>query len=214
MFIIFVSQKLYDKYAGDKNIVIVEGDHNSIRPRFLQDSVAIFLQTCLQVPEEWTITGGQMYIGAMPWLCASNRNRKYQNNNEIATDSIGMTNSRQAEIQASLFSMMGKESNNTSSRSNNQQIIQPSIESSKYPELNHSDHNKQSIPSNITSQSNENIEYDHSWNAVDHEVEDLSPYYQNEEIYDFMEWTCETCTLINTSDLDCCVACGVPRMNI
>lgn len=36
-------------YGGDKNIVIVEGDHNSPRPKFLYDSAAIFLLTTLQV---------------------------------------------------------------------------------------------------------------------------------------------------------------------
>lgn len=43
------SRKLYEKYAGDKNLVLVEGDHNSPRPLYLFDSIAIFLQTTLQV---------------------------------------------------------------------------------------------------------------------------------------------------------------------
>lgn len=37
------------KYAGDKNVIIVEGDHNSPRPKFLFDSAAIFLTHTLQV---------------------------------------------------------------------------------------------------------------------------------------------------------------------
>lgn len=40
---------LYDLYQGDKNIISVEGDHNSIRPRFFQDSAAIFFYNTLQV---------------------------------------------------------------------------------------------------------------------------------------------------------------------
>ena len=43
------SQRIYEKYAGDKNVIIVEGDHNSNRPRFLFDSAAIFLVHILQV---------------------------------------------------------------------------------------------------------------------------------------------------------------------
>ncbi|DBA05199.1 TPA: hypothetical protein N0F65_005049 [Lagenidium giganteum] len=43
------SQQLHAQYAGDKNIVIVAGDHNSVRPPFLLDSAGIFLQTALQV---------------------------------------------------------------------------------------------------------------------------------------------------------------------
>jgi len=43
------SQDIHDQYAGDKNIVIVDGDHNSPRPSFLHDSAFIFLQQYLQV---------------------------------------------------------------------------------------------------------------------------------------------------------------------
>ena len=43
------SRQIHDVYAGDKNIIIVPGDHNSIRPRFMHDSVAIFLENTLQV---------------------------------------------------------------------------------------------------------------------------------------------------------------------
>jgi len=45
------AQQIHDKYAGDRNFVKVAGDHNSSRPRFLYDSAAIFLQTCLQIPD-------------------------------------------------------------------------------------------------------------------------------------------------------------------
>lgn len=42
------ARKLYDAYTGDKNLVIVEGDHNSARPKFFLDSVAIFFYNTLQ----------------------------------------------------------------------------------------------------------------------------------------------------------------------
>ena len=38
-----------ERYGGDKNLVLVDGDHNTARPRFLYDSVGIFLQQTLQV---------------------------------------------------------------------------------------------------------------------------------------------------------------------
>jgi hypothetical protein len=44
------SQDLHDKYAGDKNFVLVSGDHNSQRPSFFKDSVAIFLYARLCEP--------------------------------------------------------------------------------------------------------------------------------------------------------------------
>lgn len=43
------SDQLYAQYAGDKNVVKVKGDHNTVRPQFLLDSAGIFLQTALQV---------------------------------------------------------------------------------------------------------------------------------------------------------------------
>lgn len=44
------SQALYDKYAGDKNIIMVEGDHNDPRPSFFYDSVTIFFANCFALP--------------------------------------------------------------------------------------------------------------------------------------------------------------------
>ena len=45
------SQDLHDKYAGDKNIILVEGDHNSHRPEFCNDSITIFITNLLNVGE-------------------------------------------------------------------------------------------------------------------------------------------------------------------
>ena len=43
------SNDLYNVYAGEKNITYVEGDHNSGRPDFFLDSVAIFFYNSLHV---------------------------------------------------------------------------------------------------------------------------------------------------------------------
>ncbi len=43
------AKMLHDDYPGDKNIVNIEGDHNSTRPRFFKDSAAIFFYNTLQV---------------------------------------------------------------------------------------------------------------------------------------------------------------------
>jgi len=42
------AKRLHASYAGDKNLVIVNGDHNSARPKFFIDSVAIFFHHTLQ----------------------------------------------------------------------------------------------------------------------------------------------------------------------
>lgn len=62
------SQNIHDAYAGDKNMIVVEGDHNSPRPRFMFDSVSIFLQTCLQIPNSWALQlHPRMNLMAPPW---------------------------------------------------------------------------------------------------------------------------------------------------
>lgn len=62
------SLSLHDAYAGDSNMIVVDGDHNSSRPRFMFDSVSIFLQTCLQIPVEWQFQlHPSMNVMMPPW---------------------------------------------------------------------------------------------------------------------------------------------------
>ena len=62
------SQRLCEVYSGDKNIILVKGDHNSVRPLFLFDSVSIFLINALRIPEEWLLPGmSSAYVGRSPW---------------------------------------------------------------------------------------------------------------------------------------------------
>mmetsp|Transcript_28697 Transcript_28697/g.58519 ORF Transcript_28697/g.58519 Transcript_28697/m.58519 type:complete len:593 (+) Transcript_28697:467-2245(+) len=62
------SHSLHDVYAGDANMIVVNGDHNSSRPKFMFDSVSIFLQACLQIPPEWQLRlHPSMNICAPPW---------------------------------------------------------------------------------------------------------------------------------------------------
>lgn len=46
------SDRIYDAYVGDKNIIKFEGDHNSPRPQFYFDSINIFFHNVLQPPED------------------------------------------------------------------------------------------------------------------------------------------------------------------
>ncbi|CAN8268667.1 unnamed protein product [Cochlearia groenlandica] len=45
------SDRIYEAYTGDKNIIKFEGDHNSPRPPFYFDSINIFFHNVLQPPE-------------------------------------------------------------------------------------------------------------------------------------------------------------------
>merc|ERR1719454_434440 len=46
------SEQLHAAYAGDKNLVLFDGDHNSARPAFFFNSAVIFLRQTLMVQEE------------------------------------------------------------------------------------------------------------------------------------------------------------------
>ncbi|WOK95258.1 hypothetical protein Cni_G03965 [Canna indica] len=45
------SDQIYEAYAGDKNIIKFDGDHNSPRPQFYYDSVSIFFYNVLRPPQ-------------------------------------------------------------------------------------------------------------------------------------------------------------------
>jgi len=146
------SQAIHARYAGDKNIIIVEGDHNSPRPKFMFDSVSIFLQTCLQIPNSWALkVHPSMNLMAPPWLHPgpppsssrglrrgySNSENSRKSNSMKATTKVqppsrqnsapemGMTAERQREIQASLFRMLGQ-ADEQQQHSEQQTIKQPS----------------------------------------------------------------------------------------
>lgn len=124
------AEEIYEKYAGDKNLIVVEGDHNSPRPKFMFDSAAIFLQTCLQIPSNWALpVPPSMNLMCPPWYFEMYHNRSMKqaqrrvskqssgrgmnasekDKNGFDEDDMGMTQERQREIQASLFKMLGQQ---------------------------------------------------------------------------------------------------------
>jgi pimeloyl-ACP methyl ester carboxylesterase len=128
------AEAIYERYAGDKNIIIVEGDHNSPRPKFMFDSASIFLQTCLQIPNSWALpVPPSMNLMCPPWYFEMYQNRNLRSPQQKGRkpaqvqnggrgkggkdtngkggfdgDQMGMTQERQREIQASLFKMLGQ----------------------------------------------------------------------------------------------------------
>ncbi|CAG9330389.1 unnamed protein product [Blepharisma stoltei] len=50
------SERLHDKYAGEKSLIIVDGDHNSDRPQYALDSIGIFFYNTLQCENSWMIS--------------------------------------------------------------------------------------------------------------------------------------------------------------
>ncbi|KAG1364279.1 putative Ubiquitin-conjugating enzyme E2 28 [Cocos nucifera] len=58
------SDLIYQAYAGDKNIIRFEGDHNTPRPQFYYDSVSIFFYNVLHPPQ-------------IPTTCSTKQERYY-----------------------------------------------------------------------------------------------------------------------------------------
>ncbi|XP_015573402.1 uncharacterized protein LOC8261489 isoform X1 [Ricinus communis] len=56
------SDRIYEAYMGDKNIIKFEGDHNSPRPQFYFDSINIFFHNVLHPPEDEV---GETYLETM-----------------------------------------------------------------------------------------------------------------------------------------------------
>ena len=77
---------LYEVYAGDKNVTYVEGDHNSNRPDFFLDSVAIFFYNTLHVENLKELNYGDK-IGDMNQI-----NNIKENNNNNSNLGVGMNN--------------------------------------------------------------------------------------------------------------------------
>ena len=58
-------------------MIVVDGNHNSNRPRFMFDSVSIFLQACLQIPPEWQLRiHPSMNVTAPPWRYPGKQNQR------------------------------------------------------------------------------------------------------------------------------------------
>jgi len=61
------SEDLHTKYAGEKKIVSMDGDHNTPRPQFFLDSAGIFIAQALQVPPELMLDPTNISMNRLPW---------------------------------------------------------------------------------------------------------------------------------------------------
>ncbi|KAI0502398.1 hypothetical protein KFK09_017347 [Dendrobium nobile] len=73
---------IYQSYAGDRNIIKFDGDHNSPRPQFYYDSVSIFFYNVLhppQIPAEFSSKLEKYYdLGDLPVEANSDENVLYE----------------------------------------------------------------------------------------------------------------------------------------
>eukprot|EP00656_Telonema_subtile_P007390 TRINITY_DN13473_c0_g1_i4.p1 TRINITY_DN13473_c0_g1~~TRINITY_DN13473_c0_g1_i4.p1 ORF type:complete len:371 (-),score=76.31 TRINITY_DN13473_c0_g1_i4:503-1615(-) len=64
------SEEMHEHYAGDKQIILVDGDHNSARPTYVLDTAAIFLHNALRVDSQCCPDPAmehQVVAGLPPW---------------------------------------------------------------------------------------------------------------------------------------------------
>lgn len=69
------SERLHAKYAGEKFYLLVEGDHNDVRPPSMLVFVRRFLQRYMQVPNAWTLDAlkDSVFSSVVPWHAAHGR---------------------------------------------------------------------------------------------------------------------------------------------
>ena len=95
---------LYEVYAGDKNVTYVEGDHNSQRPDYFLDSVAIFFYNTLHVENLKELNYGDK-IGDIK---NSNLNNEEENKNDNNNDN---KNSDSKDINNNVNNNMNENNN-------------------------------------------------------------------------------------------------------
>ncbi|XP_019053180.1 PREDICTED: uncharacterized protein LOC104596404 isoform X2 [Nelumbo nucifera] len=86
------SDRIYDAYVGDKNIIKFEGDHNSPRPEFYFDSITIFFHNVLRPPME-AVNEGNYFEDLHDY---------YGESNWSAVHGIGYTNHNLADLSEEL----------------------------------------------------------------------------------------------------------------
>lgn len=84
------AKMLFDIYPGDKNLVSIDGDHNSSRPRFFKDSAAIFFYNTLQV--QYIKEVSDNYAGFIFSIKKEEEKVEEINVDKINVNNDGMTN--------------------------------------------------------------------------------------------------------------------------
>ena len=213
------SKKIYEKYAGDKNLIIVDGDHNSVRPKYLYDSVSIFLTQVLQIPQQWGLSVSPHACSKPPWYSDDfsggfeygygDEGHEYIDSyQEFDAEEIGMTERRQENIHNALRNLMGGNAisgspaqSDTTPTSNMKVLVSSDTEKHEPIKSGHSKGNNVSVISH-----NGNAEmFARSPPAYEGDVKN---FLQAAQDWPEAEWECNRCTLINENSTNVCTACG------
>ena len=140
---------LYDIYAGDKNVIYVDGNHNSARPRYFRDSASIFFFNTLQCERMKEISDD--YNG-FKHVIVENEDNKISNNNninnEINNNDFNNLNDNDNEelMLQKILEMSLKEYDESLQKKNNENQINNII--------NNDSSNKNDISNNIINNTN------------------------------------------------------------
>jgi hypothetical protein len=96
-------------YSGAKNLVLVEGDHNSQRTGQCLHVAAAFLSKYLQVPSSWALKNGDRHYGTLPWRNNTVLVGKSVGDGLAEDDAagLGLTRERQNEIEGKVMGVFG-----------------------------------------------------------------------------------------------------------
>jgi len=237
------TQEIYEAYAGDKNIVIVEGDHNSNRPQFLHDSVYIFLQNYLRIPSEWSLVQQETNLNLDMDLDLWAGNNSYENLktgtqseeafSQFVDGGEGMNPERQGEIQESLYKMLAQPRPKSEEGAKNSPP-KKKLEEVLADKSSHNSRNRNRSSNSPQLRRNARMpDPDESSTKISREyfgveiIEDYSNHgrqggrkveAEQDEIdkaREFcFEWACKSCTLLNEGKDQFCAVCGNERITV
>ncbi|VFQ60178.1 unnamed protein product [Cuscuta campestris] len=83
------SDRVFEAYMGDKNIIKFEGDHNSPRPQFYFDSISIFFNNVLQPPDDEL--GNTYFDASLNFFGKSSRSSMHEvgSPEDVSTTTVG-----------------------------------------------------------------------------------------------------------------------------
>jgi pimeloyl-ACP methyl ester carboxylesterase len=133
------SESICEKYAGDTNLLIVQGGHNDPRPKIMLEAATHFLRKRMNLPTEWELSvPAKTDLSHPPWFHkkhfkilravarthddttgeeaqsveiveAAATTRHPSSETGFDAEQMGMTKERQDGIQSSIFRMLGKD---------------------------------------------------------------------------------------------------------
>lgn len=111
------SERICEKYKGSKNLLLVQGDHNDVRPPILFQAATQFLSkhllpeegSGLSVPDGLDLQTAPWHYRHDPQIYHPLLTTQSSTVSTIDATEMGMTKERQHAIQASLQTMLGQE---------------------------------------------------------------------------------------------------------